>query len=295
VVARATPSAEVQVDSGVLRDLLHVQHPDLAHLPIVALTSGWDNFSFQLGDELLLRLPRRALAAPLIEHEQRWLPLLAPRLPLRVPAPVRVGKPQAAYPWNWSIVPFIPGQTADLEPPQPDQGGTLAGFLNALHHAAPFDAPVNPYRGVPLAQRQAKFDQCRSELAGRTTQLRNEHVELWHAARAAPIDVPMTWIHGDLHPRNILVMQGKLVGVIDWGDVTCGDRAYDLAAIWLLLDDAGSRQTAIKDCAASPHTWSRARGWAVLYSLILLNAGLTDDQRMVAIAERTLHRLLQDS
>src|SRR6185437_11335436 len=110
------PAAEVVVDAALVRRLLGEQHPDLAGRPLALLSEGWDNISFRLGDDLLVRLPRRAMAAPLIVYEQHWLPRLAPRLPLPVPAPVRTGAPGAGYPWPWSIAPYLPGAPVAAAP-----------------------------------------------------------------------------------------------------------------------------------------------------------------------------------
>ena len=103
-----TPVAEFDVDSALVLRLLLDQHPDLAHLPLAALASGWDNAIFRLGDALTVRMPRRQLGAELIRHEQRWLPVLAPTLPLPTPCPLRVGRPALGYPWHWSICPWLP-------------------------------------------------------------------------------------------------------------------------------------------------------------------------------------------
>jgi aminoglycoside phosphotransferase (APT) family kinase protein len=287
-----TPAADIEFDAPKVRALLRAQHPDLGHLKLIAAASGWDNAMYRLGPDLALRLPRRLPAAQLIEHEQRWLPLLQQRLPVPIPAPVRCGVPQDWYPWHWSIVPWFDGEAADLAPPDRAQGELMASFFNALHVAPPAGAPRNPYRGVPLARRADKFAACLKRLAGEDP-LRPRHLTLWQQALEAPIDAPDTWIHGDLHPRNVLVSEGRILAIIDWGDIAAGDRAADLAAIWLLLPDPAARETAIARChSVSRHTWDRARGWALLFALILLEAGHRGDARMGRIARRTLERLL---
>jgi aminoglycoside phosphotransferase (APT) family kinase protein len=287
------PRADIEFDASQVRQLLMAQHPDLANLPLVLAASGWDNVIYRLGTKLALRLPRRLLAAKLIEHEQRWLPVLQPRLPLPIPAPVRRGVPQDWYPWCWSVVPWFGGEAADLMPPNRAQGELLASFFNALHVAAPAEAPRNPYRGVPLSQRAEKFAACLASLEGKAELLDALHIKLWQTALDAPLDAPATWIHGDLHPRNVLVSDGRIIAIIDWGDIAVGDRAADLAAIWLLLPEPAAREAAIAHCnAASRHTWDRARGWALLFAVILLEAGCSGDARMGSIARRTLARLL---
>jgi aminoglycoside phosphotransferase (APT) family kinase protein len=288
-----TPQAEIEFDATKVRALLLAQHPDLAGLSLVLTASGWDNVIYRLGPDLAVRLPRRLLAARLIEHEQRWLPTLQQRLPLPIPAPVRRGVPQDWYPWCWSVIPWFAGEAADRAQPNRDQGELLAGFFNALHVAAPADAPRNPYRGVPLSQRAQKFAACLASLAGKAEALHGRHIDLWQAALDAPMDAPDTWIHGDLHPRNVLVSDGRISAVIDWGDMASGDRAADLAALWMLLPEPASREAAMAHCdAVSPPTWDRARGWALLFAVILLEAGCSGDARMGSIARRTLERLL---
>jgi aminoglycoside phosphotransferase (APT) family kinase protein len=287
-----TPAAEVEVDARQARRLLAAQHPDLADLPIVAIASGWDNQLLRLGDKLVLRFPRRKLAAQLMLNEQRWLPHLQERLPLTIPAPLRIGTAQFQYPWAWSVTPWIEGETADLSPPDANQGEPLAAFFQALHKPAPIDAPHNPYRSVPLSDRADMFADRLSKLRGNTGLIDRRVHALWSDALAAPVDAAPTWIHGDLHPRNVLTEKGRLAGVIDWGDLARGDRAVDLAAVWLLLPKLESRKRAIAACGSvSAATWCRARGWALLFAVILLSSGLVDDARMAAIAERTINRL----
>jgi aminoglycoside phosphotransferase (APT) family kinase protein len=287
-----TPAAEVEIDERQARQLLAAQHPDLADLPIVSIASGWDNHLLRLGDSLALRFPRRQLAAQLILNEQRWLPSLRQRLPLAIPAPVRIGIAQFQYPWAWSVTPWIEGETADHSPPDGNQGEVLAAFFEALHIPAPADAPRNPYRGMPLRERASTFADRLAKLQGKTAILDGRVLALWSDALAAANDTTPTWIHGDLHPRNVLIEKGRLTGVIDWGDLACGDRACDLAAVWMLLPQLESRKRAMAACpSVSEATWRRARGWALLFAVILLSSGLVDDARMVAIAERTIARL----
>jgi len=292
--ASGTPPAEIEVDAALVRRLLRDQHPDLADLPIVHVASGWDNAIFRLGEHLAVRLPRRAVGARLIEHEQRWLPLLKDRLPLAIPAPVRAGVAHGGYPWPWSITPWFEGETADLAPPNDDQGEVLGGFLAALHQPAPDDAPRNPFRGVPLAERAQVFDARLANLAGKTDPIDKRILVLWADALAAPNDAAPTWIQGDPHPRNVLTVDGRITAIIDWGDMARGDRASDLAAVWMLLPKAETRRRAMAACGAvSDATWRRARGWAVLYGLTLLDAGLVDDPRMTAIARATFASLTE--
>lgn len=287
------PRAEIAIDETLARGLLRSQHPDLAHLTLLPVQSGWDNALFRLGGQLAMRLPRRTAAAQLVLNEQRWLPLLQEfALPLKIPVPVRTGVPQGDYPWAWSIVPWIEGETADLAALDDGQGEILGQFFERLHQSAPADAPGNAYRGVPLAQREAAFTERAANLAGRCALIDSAVIEIWRDALAAPSDFEPTWIHGDLHARNVLAVRGRIEGIIDWGDLARGDRASDLAAVWLLLPSVAARRRAIGACAGvSSAEWMRARGWAALYAAIFLDAALESDPGMVSMAERTLERL----
>ncbi|HEX7038152.1 MAG TPA: aminoglycoside phosphotransferase family protein [Pseudomonadales bacterium] len=295
----ATPRAEVDLSLERVGALLTEQHPDLAHLDLAALDAGWDNALFTLSDPagddgptLLLRLPRRAVAARLIEHEQRWLPQLAPHLPIPVPAPLRTGTPGRGYPWRWSVLPWLEGNAADLEPPATDQADVLADFLAALHQPAPAQAPRNAFRGVPLAARQAVVEERLERLREHTADVTEAVLEAWRAGLQAPVARDERWVHGDLHARNVLVRHGRIRAVIDWGDLCCGDPATDLAAVWMLLDDPAARRRAIaRYGAAPPGTWRRAAAWAASFGSVLLETGLADNLRHARMGQDTLRRL----
>jgi aminoglycoside phosphotransferase (APT) family kinase protein len=287
------PAAEVDVSLGLVRRLIADQHPDLAGLPVVLLANGWDNVICRLGDDLAVRLPRRAAAAELVRHEQRWLPGLAARLPLPVPAPVRAGEPALGYPWHWSIVPFLPGRPAAVSPPaDPDEAAaSIGGFLGALHQPAPAGAPANPFRGGPLADRDDAFRARLARLGPLADQAAAGRV--WTAALAAASwDGPPLWLHGDLHPANILVTGGRISGVIDFGDITAGDPATDLSVAWALLP-AGAHVAfrAAYQAAGGPGVtdaaWARARGWAAGLAVAIL-ASSADNPAMRSLARRTL-------
>ena len=291
------PAAEVDVSLELVRRLVAAQQPDLAHLPVEVMANGWDNLICRLGPELAVRLPRRALAAELIVHEQRWLPVLAGRLPLPVPVPVRTGRPAPGYPWPWSIVPFLPGRVAAEDPPADLTGAaaSLGRFLGALHVPAPPDAPVNPYRGVPLAERSAVVAENMGIMGARVD--RRAVTRAWETALAAPVwGSPPVWLHGDLHPANILVDRGRVSGVIDFGDITSGDPAADLSVAWMLLPaecHGAFRDTyrAAGGHAAGDGGWARARGWALALSLAFL-AHSADNPLIAGIGQRTLEAVL---
>ena len=288
-----TPAAEVHIDAELVRALLREQHADLAALPLSPMESGWDNMMFRLGEKFAVRLPRRAASAALIESEQRWLAVLANRLPLPVPAPVRIGAPALGYPWSWSIVKWLPGAAADLSRLSADQANVLAQFLRALHTPAPQDAPRNPMRGVPLQQRADVVSERMARLQNKTGWPGETIRRKWADALRAPVGVEATWIHGDLHARNVLVDAGRLSGVIDWGDLAQGDRATDLACVWMLLPELSMRRATISALGEiSQAAWRRARGWAIFFGVTLLETGLVNDSRNAVLGERILARIV---
>jgi len=290
-----TPKSELLIDEPLIYSLLEEQHQDLKHLPIYFIDAGWDNVIFRLGEHLSVRLPRRKVAATLIENEQTWLPQLAKNLPFPIPSPYRLGKPTKDYPYKWSILPWLTGVTADYQEPQTNQAGLFASFLRSLHISAPDNAPINQVRGVPLYQRVASIEERMQRLQKTTNLITPEIKKIWDSALKAPIDIQPTWLHGDLHPRNILVNNGLITGIIDWGDITSGDRATDLASIWMLFSDKNTRQQAIKEYGnISEATLQRAKGWAILFAIVLLETGLIDNPRQAVIGKKILKRVCED-
>ncbi len=289
-----TPVAEFAIDSAFVAGLLADQHPDLADLPLQEMDAGWDNALFRLGEHLAVRLPRRAASAPLIAREQTWLPRLADQLALPVPVPYRLGTPARGYPWHWSVVPWLPGIAADQHAPAAAQAQPFAAFLRSLHRPAPADAPTNTARGVPLHQRAAVVEARMHRLAGSTSLITAQIEQIWQVALQAPLDLPPTWIHGDLHPRNVLVAHDAITGIVDWGDLTAGDCATDLASIWMLFAEPHARRAALTAYGPlSEATLQRARGWAVLFGLLFLETGLIDNPRNAMIGERALRWVVE--
>ena len=291
-----TPLSELTIDKALVRNLLSEQHSDLMNLPISFLDAGWDNMMFRLGDRLLVRLPRREAAAKLIENEQIWLPLLAKQLKISVPTPIKIGQPTLNYPWRWSILPWIDGVAADLAEPKIDRTKLFASFLNSLHVPAPIDAPANPVRGIPLQQRAFSVEQRMQRLEKKTNAIDRTIKSIWLKALDAPIDVEAKWLHGDLHPRNILIKDGEITGIIDWGDLTSGDIATDLASIWMLFSQQKARQQVIAEYGkVSEATLQRAKGWAILFGVILLDTGLIDNPRHAILGEKILNRVAENT
>ncbi|UGQ09238.1 aminoglycoside phosphotransferase family protein [Yinghuangia sp. ASG 101] len=263
-----------EITEAVVRALLRAQQPDLVGLPIHGAVTGWDNQMWRLGEELAVRLPRTPRGPELLRGEHRWLPALAPCLPLPVPTPLRLGEPSADFPKPWSVVVWVPGEPGDRAPVTRGEhaADALAGFLTALHtQAVPEDAPVNAVRGVPLGTHERYFDEKFRELA---VELPDGVGDIWKDAVAAdPWDAPPVWLHGDLHPANVVVTDGTLSGVIDFGELCTGDPATDLAAAWLLLPSGARARFFATYGNPDPATIRRARGWAVVQSLSLITVG----------------------
>jgi aminoglycoside phosphotransferase (APT) family kinase protein len=290
-----TPAADLEIDINLVHSLLADQHPDLMYLPIHRVEAGWDNAMFRLGDKLSIRLPRRKVSATLIENEQTWLPLLADHLLIPVPTPYRLGKPALGYPWRWSVLPWLAGMPADQDEPHANQAKRFALFLRSLHVPAPFNAPLNAVRGVPLNQRAASVEERMQRLETKTNLIASTIKNTWDIALNTPVDVEAKWLHGDLHARNILVENSVITGIIDWGDMTSGDIATDLASIWMLFSNQNARRQAIAEYGnVSNATLQRAKGWAILFGVMLLDTGLVDHPRHAIMGERTLRRVLED-
>lgn len=270
------PAAEIAIDEALVRSLVDSEH--MPGLPLTHTDEGWDCSIWRLGTDLAVRIPRRALAAPLVVNEQRWLPGIAERLAptgIAIPAPIVTGEPTADFPWPWSIVPWIDGMPG-LAVPRAERAhwaASLAGALEALHTAAPADHPINPFRGVPLVERADAVAERLAMLepapgAARLAPLKRAWDE---GVVAEPWTGPPVWIHGDLHPGNLIADGARLVGIIDFGDIAAGDPAYDLAVAWLAFDAPG-RAAFIAACGTrvAPATWVRARAWAASVTLMLL-------------------------
>jgi aminoglycoside phosphotransferase (APT) family kinase protein len=265
--------ADVRFEQDLVRALVRDQHPDLAHLELRDVDGGWDNQQWRLGDELAVRLPRSERGPALLQTEWTWLPVLAERLPLPTPVPVRIGRPSNLFGHTWTIARWVPGDPADHAPiTRVDAAEVLAEFLRALHVPAPADAPANPDRGIPLSGLRGWEDRWPELVADRA---RIDRVwEVWAEALAAPAwQGPPLWLHGDLHPANVVVREGTLAGVIDFGELCAGDPASDLSAAWILLPAGGASRFFDAYGRADDATITRARGWAVFRAMDLLSVG----------------------
>ncbi|MET7987738.1 aminoglycoside phosphotransferase family protein [Streptomyces sp. NPDC005281] len=269
--------ARSDITEALIRDLLREQHPDLADLPLRLGALGWDNQVWRLGDDLAVRLPWATQSADaLLRKEYAWVPLLAPRLPLRVPVPQRLGEPGERFPRPWLVTTWVPGEPADRAPvTRPKEAAVaLADFLTALHLPAPDGAPAGRDRGGPPADTAEHLTRALASatelgLVSDPAAVR----AVWEDAATAPEwSGPRLWLHGDLHPANVLTTDGTISGVIDFGDLFAGDPALDLAAAWILLPDgAVDHFHAAYRPSPDSATLRRARGWAVLRALGFLH------------------------
>jgi len=290
-----TPPAEIEITSSLVLSLLTQQHPDLAHLSIQIMESGWDNVMVRIGEDLALRLPRRAVANSLILNEQKWLPFLGPKLPVPVPVPIRIGEPQNDYPFYWSVQKWLPGNTADQSPPTPAEAIVLSTFLKQLHSIElPDDYPRNAFRDCTLSKKCADTERRMSSLEDQAYLISPIIMDIWNTALLTENDCPKCWIAGDIHARNVLVDNSKITAFIDWGDMCGGDPATDLSAIWALFATSDARREAISAYSMSEATLRRAKGWAVFYGVILLETGLTDTPRHAQMGRTILERLEAD-
>ena len=289
---------EVDVDVDLVRRLIAAEFPHWAALPVQRVPSaGTDNAIFRLGDELVARLPRTPSRTAPLDKEHRWLSRLGP-LPLAVPVPLAKGMPAEGYPWEWSVYRWLEGEEATVERIT-DLGGAaiaLAEFVGALQRVDPTGGPPpgahNFFRGVPLARRDAETRDAIAALHG--------HVDVeaviaaWEAALAvAPWSRRPVWIHGDLAAGNLLVAEGRLVAVIDFGCLGVGDPACDLMVAWTLFPP-DEREVFRSALSVDNETWARGRGWALSWALIAVPYYLDSNPVIVRDAQRTIADVLAD-
>lgn len=289
------PEAEFEITEALLRALLRDQAPELADEPIELVAAGWDNEIHRLGEAHAMRMPRREVAAPLVDNEQRWLPEIARRLPLPIAEPVVFGMPGHGYPWQWSVVRWHAGRPLGASPTNRAMAEQLGTFLNALHEPAPTEAPTNPFRGGPLIERGERVQRdIQEHLPGLIPhQTLAAVAERWELLLATPaFDGPPVWLHGDLHPNNVLVDDGRLSAIIDFGDITAGDPATDYLLGWMAFE-ADAREVFRRTVGADDATWARGQAWALILSLVFAAQG-EDDPSMFAIGEAGIHRVLED-
>lgn len=271
---------ETEISEDLVRDLLREQHPDLAELPIREVTGGWGNQMWRLGDELAVRMQRMDKRPDLQLKERRWLPVLASSLPLPIPTPVRSGAPSERFPKIWTVMTWVEGTPLDHGSiTRGDHAADmLAAFLKALHAEAPIDAPdASDFGAHPKECATGFEDFLQAVDLGRFAE--DEIRAVWDDAVATPEwEGPRVWVHGDLHPANVVVADGTLAGVVDFGAVFAGDPAWDLAAAWLLLPAGGASRFFNSYAQADEAAIRRARGLAAMKSLFLMLMGQNGDR-----------------
>lgn len=268
----------IEITADLVRSLLREQHPDLADLSLREVAGGWGNQMWRLGDALAVRVQRMDATGESQLKERRWLPALAPRLPLPVPIPVRCGAPCGRFPKLWTVLTWVPGEPLDHAAIEHGDHAaqTLAEFLLALHVAAPAEAPVAKDRGAHPRSYTEGFEQfTRSVPLDDVADVR----AVWDDAVTAPDWTgPPVWVHGDLHPANVVVADGTLSGIVDFGDMFAGDPAWDLAAAWVLLPSGTAARFFDRYARADAGTIRRARGLAALKCLFLMLMGQNGDR-----------------
>ncbi len=286
-----------EIDATLVKQLIRAQFPEWAELPIAPVENGgWDNRTFRLGDSMSVRLPSAPAYVAQVEKEHRWLPVLRPHLPLRIPVPVGLGAPGAGYPWPWSIYSWLDGEPARADRIH-DLGRfavDLAQFLVALRG---IDARNGPVAGAHNFHRGGSLTVYDSETRWSISVLADEIdvaavTEVWDAALAMSWQGPLVWVHGDVAETNLLVKVGRLNAVIDFGCAGVGDPSCDLVIAWTFLDPA-SRKKFRSAVALDAATWKRARGWAMWKALITL-VQLRDTNSMKAEKARQVIRNILD-
>jgi len=298
--ARKMHADEVDIDVALVGRMLASQFPDWADLPVEPVPFfGTDNAIYRLGSDMAVRLPRRRKNTLQLEKERRWLPRLAPLLPLAIPVSLAVGQPAEGYPFEWSIYGWLAGENAiperiaDLAQAATD----LARFVAALQRVDPTDGlppgEHNFFRGEPLA---ARDEATRAAIASLGATIDAGAVTAaWDEALSAPEwkRAPV-WIHGDLDSRNLLVENGWLSAVIDFGSLGVGDPACDVMVAWKVLS-ADTRDIFRAALSVDEGTWARGRGWAISQALIALAYyTLETNPLLVREAQRWMAEVLAD-
>jgi len=286
------------IDVGLARRLVDRQFPQWSDLPIAEVAvDGWDNRTFRLGSELTVRLPSGAWYAKQVEKEQRWLPVLAPQLPLPIPTPVAQGAPDAGFPYPWSIYRWLDGDLAGDAPiaDLPRFASDLAGFLRALGRADATDGPGpgehNFHRGGPLT---TYAQETHDAIAALGAEIPRDAVErVWEDAMRTTWDRDPVWFHGDVAVNNLLVRDGRLGAILDFGSSGVGDPACDVVIAWTFLAGA-ARDRPRADLGADAATWARGRGWALWKALITLVGYLERGSPRAALPRRDMREVLAD-
>ncbi len=281
---------KLEINTTLVQKLILDQYPHWAGLPIkpVAL-NGWDNRTFHLGKDMSVRLPSAACYSEQVLKEHLWLPKLAPQLSLPIPVPLALGKPGADYPWHWAVYKWLEGDNARIE--RIDDLGqfaiSLANFLADLHQIETRGGPApgehNFFRGGSLNTYDLETRDAIAALHGKIDA--KAATAVWDTALSSKWQGASVWLQGDFSPDNLLVKNGELSAVIDWGSSGVGDPACDLTIAWTFL--SGKSREAFYEALPLDFTaWERGRGWAIWKSLITL---LEHFESNPIIAKRAKH------
>lgn len=288
---------EVETDVSLVRRLLAGQFPQWAGLAIEPVESyGTDHDIYRLGEHLAVRLPRIGWATAQAAKEAEWLPRLAPYLPLSLPAPVGIGKATGEYPFPWSIVEWLPGENANGPIANLEQAASdLAGFIRALRRIDTTGAFLRPphSRGSPLIEGDEQVRRSIAELGSRING--SAALRAWEESLAAPAwSGAEVWVHGDLLPGNLLVVDGRLSAVIDFGGLNVGDPACDLQPAWNLFSGE-SRRRFRAELDVDDASWLRGRGWVLYQAVSALPYYWDTNPGMIRQASHALAQVLADS
>jgi aminoglycoside phosphotransferase (APT) family kinase protein len=286
------------IDARLVRRLVASQFPQWSDLPITPVAvDGWDNRTYRLGDEMTVRLPTAVGYTAAVSKENRWLPVLAPSLPVPVPPVLAKGAPGQGYPFSWSIRGWLDGETAraDRIEDMSQFAATVAEFILALQRV---DATGGPqagahsfYRGASPAHYDDETRRSLHVLEGRTDTERASAV--WEAALASTWQRSPVWFHGDIASGNLLVRDGKLAAVIDFGTSGVGDPACDLVIAWTMFS-GDSREAFRRTVGQDRAMWARARGWVLWKSLICLAQYIDTDPEQAAEYRLVIGEVLAD-
>ncbi|PCE27060.1 aminoglycoside phosphotransferase [Paraburkholderia acidicola] len=288
----------VQIDDRLVQRLIHAQFPEWANLPVEMVEpGGWDNRTFRLGNDKLVRMPSGPAYVAQVEKEHRWLPKLASHLPLPIPVPIVKGMPDSTYPWPWSVYRWIEGEPAKIEliEDMNQFAGSLAGFLDALHQIDVEDGPPAGQHNFHRGGKLAIYDQ---QIREALTELR-DHIDtrtverLWNVALQSEWQASPVWVHGDIALGNLLVTDGRLSAVIDFGCAAVGDPACDLVIAWTQFSGT-SRAVFRRELPFDRDTWNRARGWA-LWKACIVAAKPDGNQREAERSWIVINEVLSDS
>ena len=290
---------EVDTDPSLVRRLLADQFPQWADLTIDPVESpGTDNAIYRLDEDMAVRLPRISGGTGTIDKEQRWLPKLAPLLPVAISQPLARGLPGQGYPWHWSVHRWLAGESVNVERMADPVGlaQDLGGFVAAMRRIDTTGGPIagrDGSRGVPLARRDAATREAIAQLDGVVDS--PAVTAAWEAALLAPTwQRPGVWIHGDLLSGNVLVdLSGRLSAVIDFGCMAVGDPACDVMAAWTLFEAEG-REAFRSAIDVDDATWARGRGWALSFALIALPYYMHTNPVFVRDARHVIREVLAD-